>query len=184
MIFYKNLKKHKKTKEKNLEFSIFADGIEAEGGDLVAKPNQCKEFYNLTTEGGVLRTGLGFSTFEVPGSFEDYKTLHPVDLTAKIDEVCGIWLDRWFNPTADMFIYQILMTDSQHNIWGVSLVDEYNMVWLKTDKMTEPTTFQCAYRLDNEDTALFFSNCGMIRLSQHAEAIYEEIPALDRKSVV
>ncbi len=178
MIFYKNLKKHKKTKEKNLVFSIFGEGIDGDGNDLLSKPNECKVFYNLKVEDGNLSTGLGFSDLKVPSSVDDFDTLHAVDLTSTVDQVGGIWLDRWFNPDADMFIYQILMTDSANKIWGVALIDEYNKVWLKTQKMTAPVTFQCAYRLNNEDTALFFTNDGMMRLSQNAEAFYEGFPAL------
>lgn len=63
MIFYKNHKKHKKTEEKNLVFSIFANGLVSNQDDLVAKPNECKNFYNLTFCDGALKTGLGFKIF-------------------------------------------------------------------------------------------------------------------------
>ena len=48
MIFYKNLKKYKKTTEKNITFSIFKDGVISNEDDLISKPNECKTFYNFT----------------------------------------------------------------------------------------------------------------------------------------
>ena len=48
LIFYKNLKKHKKTTEKNITFSIFKDGVISNEDDLISKPNECKTFYNYT----------------------------------------------------------------------------------------------------------------------------------------
>ncbi|MBP3619756.1 MAG: hypothetical protein J6J24_03750 [Clostridia bacterium] len=178
MIFYKNKKSHKKTSEKNLIFSIFANGIVSDKADLSAKPNECKNCFNLSIVDGVLKTGLGFSDIEVPSSEQDYEATHSVNFASKIDKICGIWLDRWYNPDINKFVYQLLMTDSANKIWGLPLIDEYNMIWLKTNKMTSEPTFQCAFRLNDEDTALFFSNGGMIRLSQNSEALYENVPAM------
>ena len=57
LIFYKNLKKHKKTTEKNITFSIFKDGDISNEDDLISKPNECKTFYNYTIVDGALKTG-------------------------------------------------------------------------------------------------------------------------------
>ena len=57
-MFYENLKKFKKTTEKNLTFSIFESGVSSDADDSISKPTECKNFYNLTYNDGALKLGL------------------------------------------------------------------------------------------------------------------------------
>ena len=80
MIFYKNLKKHRKTAEKNITFSIFGNGVISNQDDLVSKPNECKECYNLVVSDGALKTGLGIKDYEVPEN-EQMENMHTFDFS-------------------------------------------------------------------------------------------------------
>lgn len=179
MIFYKNLKSHKKTKEKNLVFSIFANGVVSNEDDLVSKPNECKTFYNLSLVDGALKTGLGFKDFVVPATLEQPEVTHGFNFAEKIDEIQGVWLNRWYNTNIESFVYQILMTDSSNVVWGVPLIDAYEgFVWQISTKMQSTPTSYSRYRIANEDSALFFSADGMLYLAATAEGIYDNVPAL------
>lgn len=179
MIFYKNLKKHKKTEEKNLVFSIFANGLVSNQDDLVAKPNECKNFYNLTFCDGALKTGLGFKNFQVPASASDLETCHGFDFSSKMTAIKGIWMDRWYSTDTESYSYQLLMIDTDFVIYGVPLIDPYNgIVWSKSNKLSSYPTYFCLYRVDNEDASLFFSNEGMAYLAAYSEGIYDNVPAM------
>lgn len=179
MIFYKNLKKHKKTSQKDIVFSIFANGVVSNQDDLISKPNECKEFYNLSVSDGSLKTGLGFRDLQVPASADDLETCHGFDFAEKIDEIDGIWLDRWYNTDVEMYIYTLLMIDSEFVIWGVPLIDQYEgIVWSKSNKLTSYPTYECQYRIENTDCTLFFSEEGMLYLAAYGEGIYPDVPAL------
>jgi len=179
LIFYENIKKHKKTAEKNLMFSIFSDGVVSNKDDETTKPNECKAFYNLTISDGALKTGLGFKDFEAPISFDTPEATHPFLISEHIDEIGGIWLFRWFNKEVGRFIYEIFMTDSNHVIWGIPLEDEFEGdVWVKTRKLTSKPTFECQYRVNNVDGYYFFSENGMVVVAANGEEISENVPAL------
>lgn len=179
LIFYKNLKKHKKTSEKNLVFSIFGNGVVSNEDDLISKSNECKSFYNLSISDGALKTGLGFKDFEAPISYDAPDVTHPFLISDHIDEIGGIWLFRWFNPDVDRFIYEIFMTDSQNVIWGIPLEDEFEGdVYVKTRRLVSEPTFECQYRVNNVDGLYFFSNDGMVIVSATGEMIVEDVPAL------
>ena len=178
-MFYKNLKKHKKTKQKNLVFDIFANGLSNGKDDLLQKANQCKMFYNFSLSNGALQSGMGFKNFEAIASFDDLKTGHTFDIASKVDQICGIWLDRWFSEELDRYVYQILMLDSANKLWSVPLVDEYDgYVWTSSDKMTAKPLFSCAYRIDNKDAILFFTKNGMLHMNTSADGFYESVPPI------
>lgn len=178
-MFYKNLKKHKKTKQKNLVFDVFANGMSADKDSLLKKANQCKLFYNFAVKDGVLQSGLGFKDFEAVASLDDLKNGHTFDIASKVDEICGIWLDRWFSQDLDKYVYQILMLDSANKLWAVPLVDEYDgYVWTGSDKMTSKPLFGCSYRINNDDAVLFFTKDGMLHMSTSADGFYEDVPPI------
>lgn len=179
MIFYKNIKKHKKTKEKDIVFSIFGNGIVSNEDDLISNPNECKTFCNLSLCDGALKTGLGFRDLQVPASADNLEDCHGFNFAEKIDDIKGIWLDRWYSTDVEMYIYQLLMIDSKSVLWGVPLIDEFEgMVWSKSNKLSSFPTYQCQYRIDNEDCILFFSEEGMAYLAAYSEGIYTNVPAL------
>ena len=179
MIFYKNIKKHKKTSQKDIVFSIFANGVVSNQDDLVSKPNECKEYYNLTVNDGALKTGLGFRDLQVPASADDLENCHGYNFAEKIDEIDGIWLDRWYNSDIEAYVYNLLMIDSTNYLWGVPMIDEYEgIVWSKSNKLSSYPTFQCQYRIDNTDCTLFFTEEGMLYTAAYGEGFYPDVPAL------
>ncbi|MBE7076139.1 MAG: hypothetical protein E7375_03655 [Clostridiales bacterium] len=178
-MFYKNLKKHKKTTEKNLTFSIFEDGIKSKSDDSVSKPNECKLFYNISYNDGALKTGLGFQDLKVPASLDALDDLHTYDFSMLIDDIKSIYTERWYNTTYKTYIYQLLLLDGSYNLWSCSLIDQYDGAILqRTTRLNDLPTYQCVYRLDQTDVNLFFSNEGLIIIGQYYDAIFEEVPAL------
>ena len=181
MIFYKNNKKHKKTEEKNLVFSVFGNGIVKEVDDLIAKPNECKNFYNLTFKNGALKTGYGFKHLTAPSDKnlpeDQWHTFRFSDYVSKIDD---IWVNRWFNADINEFVYQILLyEDSTKLLYGVPMIDQYEgMLWKKTELIESYPTYECEFRLENQDGAMFFTNEGMVFLSQTISNKYEDVPAM------
>lgn len=177
MIFYKNLKKHRKTAEKNLTFSIFDEGV-SEKDDSVSKSAGCKNFYNLSYIDGALKTGLGFDDLHVPTSTDDLDDTHIYDIESKIDEICGVWLDRWFNTLYGEYVYQLIFMDSKNNLWNAPLVDVYfGYIWTLTDLLKSKPTSEIAYRIDNDDASIFFSNEGMVFLGRTEKELYPSVPA-------
>ncbi len=181
MIFYKNNKKHKKTEEKNLVFSIFSNGIVEDVDDLLAKPNECKTCYNLIFKNGALKTGLGFGHLKAPDTettpVEDWHMFNFEGyITSKIDD---IWLNRWFNTYTNQSYYQILFYESSTKLlYAIPLIDEYEGdIWERTDLIESYPTYECEYRIENEDAAIFFTAEGMVFLSQTGEKLYE-VPAM------
>lgn len=180
MIFYKNNKKHKKTEEKNLVFSIFGNGIVEEVDDLLAKPNECKSFYNLTFKNGALKTGFGFADLTAPDAEttpeENWHSFNFKNYVSKIDD---IYINRWFNENTNKFVYQILLyEDSTKLLYGIPMIDRYGgMLWKKTELIQSYPTYNCEYRLENQDGATFFTNEGMVFLSATTENIYD-VPAM------
>jgi len=179
LIFYKNKKKHKKVEEKNIVFSIFDDGIVTGVDDLVSKPVECKSFYNLSYNEGALKTGLGFRDLQVPASDENLTDCHSFDFSTKIDEICGVWMDRWFNNDYGKYAYQLIMSDSTHYLWGVPLIDSYNgHIWTKSDDLVSAPLNQCNYRINNQDCCLFFTAEGMLYLAPYALRFEDKVPPL------
>lgn len=179
MIFYKNLKEHKQTKEKDLVFSVFANGVVSNESDLIAKPTACKNMYNLQFSDGTLKSGIGFKDFRVPASADNLTDTHDFDFSTKIDEIVGIWNDRWYNPDAESYIYMLFMTDSSNVVWGVPIPDPYEgFVWEQSSKLTSTPTFECAYRIGDADCALFFAEGGMLLLGQSSNSLYTNVPAI------
>ena len=178
MIFYKNLKKHRNTEEKNLVFSIFSNGVVSLKDDSVVDPTECKDFYNLRVEDGALKTGLGFKDFSVPADKNDLDNQHPYNFASKIDEITGIWMAREFNDEIGYY-YQLLFTDSVNKLWLVPLIDEYDgIIWPKSIKLKSFPLFQCPYRINNKDANAFFTNEGMVYFESDGEGIYPDVPPL------
>lgn len=179
MIFYKNLKKHKKSTEKNLTFSIFDAGVMSGKDDQLKGANECKNFYNLSYVDGALKTGLGFQDLHVPASKENLKDLHTFDFGSKIDEIKGIWLDRWFQPYTNSYNYNLLLIDTNFKVWGVPLIDEYDgRIWTQSEDLQSFPTYQCPYRINGGDACLFFSNEGMVALTSVNSKLYTNVPPI------
>lgn len=180
LIFYKNKKKHKKTEEKNLVFSIFGNGVVEDVDDLLAKPNECKSCYNLTFKNGALKTGLGFDHFKAPDSqttpVENWHTFKFADYVSKID---GIWLNRWFNTDHNMFVYQLFFyEEASKKLYTIPLIDEFEGdIWERTGLIETYPTYECDYRIDNEDASVFFTDSGMVYLTAETHYKYD-VPAM------
>ncbi len=179
MIFYKNKKKYKPVEQKNLIFSVFENGLVSNKDDSVASPTQCKTFYNLSFTDGALKTGLGFKDFQVPSSIDDLKNCHSYNFAECIDEIDGIWLDRFFSDSIEAYYYQLLLMDSKFNVWCVPLIDDDDgFILKKSQRVKSFPTYQCAYRIDNKDCCLFFTEQGMIFLTGYSEGSYPDVPPI------
>ncbi len=172
MIFYKNLKKHKKITQKNLVFSIFDEGVVSNKDDQICEAGQCKNFYNLSYLDGALKTGLGFKDFEALASL-DSPERHLMDFS-KVGEIRGIWLNRWFNGTD--YSYNVYVINENLMLWCAGLVDELDgMVIMQYDLPGYPT-YQCPYRFNDKDASLFFTSGGMVAFLIEMNGIYPDVP--------
>lgn len=179
MIFYKNKKKHRTVKEKDLVFSVFQNGVETDKDDSILDANVCKNAYNLTFSDGALKTGLGFEDLKVPATLDDLETTHTINFGASMDEIHNLWLDRWFNTNTDKYYYQLLLIDEDNVLWGVILPDEFEgFIWKRCIRLQSKPTFGRNYRIDNEDSSIFFSQEGMVYLSYTTDAIYDNVPPI------
>ena len=180
MIFYKNLKKHRNTKEKNLRFSIFQKGVVTDKDESVLDGNVCTNAYNINFSDGALKTGLGFEDFSVPADRENVEECHTFNFASKMDEICYLWMDRWFNNDTNQYYYQLLMIDSSNSLYGVVVPDRYNgLVMKKTDRIEEKTlTYGRNYRIDNLDSSIFFTDQGMVYLTYTGEQVFTNVPAM------
>ena len=179
MIFYKNLKKHKALQEKDLVFSIFEDGLVTGKDDSVAKPAACKNFYNLSYGDGALKTGLGFRDLQVPSNTTNLEDCHSFNFASKMDEIDGIWMQRTYSNAFKEYSYVLLLIDSENKIWKADLIDDFDGYFSVRSQMLESyPTFQCVYRIDNEDGIAFFSNELMLYLTSNSEGYYANVPAM------
>ncbi len=179
MIFYKNLKKHKTTSEKNLVFSIFDDGVVSNVDDSVSQPAQCKEFYNLTYSDGALKTGFGFQDLRVPASYDDLENCHTFDFSTKMTEIDGLWFNRYFHGTEEIYHFQLLMIDADFKMYGVELMDTFNgFVFARTVYLESYPTCVYQYRINGGDGAVIFSNEGMVSLTTSSLGKWENVPAM------
>ncbi len=178
LIFYKNLKKHRKITEKNLVFSIFDQGVTSNKDDQVCDARQCKSFHNLTYLDGALKTGLGFKDFEVPASLDKPNERHKIDFSKKVDKVCGIWTNRWFYEDENAFSYNLYAIDTQNRLWGVVLIDELDGMLFQQYTLPSYPTLQCSYRINNKDASLFFTTGGMVAFLTDVNGIYKNVPPM------
>ena len=179
LIFYKNLKKHRKVEEKNIVFSIFENGVVSNVDDTVRKPAECKAFYNLSYQDGALKNGLGFQDLKVPASYENLDDCHGFDFSEKIDSINGMWVVRLYSNPHKQYAYQLFFIDSNFKLWGVPMVDEYEgHIWTRSKNLKSYPTFQCLYRIENEDCCVFFSEEGMLHFATLKDNIHANVPAL------
>lgn len=179
MIFYKNLKKNKKSQEKDLTFSIFANGLVSNQDDLISKPAECKSFFNFSFEDGSLKTGIGFKDLEVPATEQDIETCHTFNFAEKVDQINSLMVDRWYKSETGEYVYMLLFTDGNYQVWGVPLIDPYGgFVWVYATSLKSKPTFSCPYRINNVDSTIFFSNDGMLYLSNQINGLFVDFPAL------
>ncbi len=179
MIFYKNLKKHKPVEQKDLIFSVFEDGIVSNKDDSVAKPTACKNFYNLSYCDGALKSGLGFRDLQVPSLASDLENCHSFNFASKLDEIDGIWMQKAFQTSTNEYSYNLLLMDSAHKIWQCLLIDPTGgWVSMRSQSLKSFPTFQCIYRIADEDGMAFFSNEGMLYLTANSEGQYENVPSM------
>ncbi len=179
LIFYKNLKKHKKTTEKNITFSIFKNGVVSNEDDLISKPNECKTFYNFTLVDGALKTGLGFKDIEVPETEEDLTDVHNYDFSyVNITEIATIDTFRYKHLTDDVYYYHINIVDQNNKLWICAVIDDigYPVVKSNLDFSTILSTF--LYRINDYDCLLYFTPDGMIYSSAYETNLYINVPPL------
>ncbi len=180
LIFYKNIKKHQSTEEKNLVFSLFEDGMKSEIDDSVAGPNICKNFYNLSYSDGALKTGLGFKDLEVPSNTEDLETCHTYYCMPDfVDEIEGLWLDSYYSKDEGRYEYMLYFYASDKKLYEAYLIDTfYGMVFSTTDALTTYPFFQCHHKVGNQDCIVFFADDIMVSFCGPVEYNHTGTPAL------
>lgn len=178
-MFYENLKKFKKTTEKNLTFSIFESGVSSDADDSISKPTECKNFYNLTYNDGALKTGLGFKDLEVPTSVTDLKTTSVFDISAKVTKVSAIYLEKMFSEAYDMYVNQIMVLDSDFKVYGLPLLNlRNNYMVTRSDKLTAKPIFCTEYRVSNSDVVIFFTKNETAISGQTINAVCANVPPM------
>ena len=180
MIFYKNLKKHKKTVEKNITFSVFGEGVVSNEDDLISKPNECKTFYNFSPLDGALKTGLGFKVLNVPASEDDLENVHPFDLSSKtITEVRSIDYFRYLDIDDDCYYYHLVIKDQRDQIWTLLLIDVADGEPLsKSSLLFQNILATIPYRIGEYDCLLFFDSNGLIFSSAYTTQRFADVPPL------
>lgn len=182
LIFYKNIKNHKKTLEKNIVFSLFGDGVVSNEDDPIAKPNECKSFYNLCLNDGALKTGMGFQELQVPANTTDLETTHTFNLAGKsITKVKALLQHKWYNSTNKTYYYYVVIFAQDNKFYYGLMIDKLKgMLVTKSSKMpadVEPT-FICNYRIGAKDSVLAFTDSGMLYISPNLDSLIEGVPAL------
>ena len=179
MIFYKNLKKHRKTAEKNITFSIFGNGVISNQDDLVSKPNECKECYNLVVSDGALKTGLGIKDYEVPEN-EQMENMHIFDFSeVNITEIRGIDLFRYKNILLDKLYYNLNIIDQNDKIWICLPIDSLDGIpTAKTDMVLTGLLATYPYRVTDFDCILYFLPDGMVTASTYNVIKYDNVPPI------
>ena len=179
LIFYKNLKKHKKTTEKNITFSIFKDGVISNEDDLISKPNECKTFYNFTITDGALKTGLGFKDIEVPASESNLQTVHTYNMsTVGITEITAIDSFRYKHIEDDRYYYHINIVDQRGYLWICAVIDEIGYPIAKSNLGFSDLVSTSPYRINDYDCILYFVPSGMIYSSGYETEKYTNVPPL------
>ena len=179
MIFYKNLKKHKKTTEKNITFSVFGDGVISNEDDLISKPNECKYFHNFQVNDGALKTGLGFKDIEVPASEDDLETLHTYNLSlANLTEIKSLDSFRFKDIEDDRFYYHLNAVGQDDKIYICPLIDELGFPIAKSDVQLTGLVSSCPYRLQDFDCILYFVDAGMVYSSAYNTVVCSNVPTL------
>ncbi len=180
MIFYKNIKKHKATQEKNITFSVFGEGVTSNEDDLISKPNECKTFYNFSPLDGALKTGLGFKDLEVPESESDLDDVHPFNFSSKnITEIRTIDYFRYLDIEDDCYYYHLIIMDQQNQLWTLLLYDITDGEPLtKSALFYDGLVSTCTYRIDAYDCLLYFTETGMIYASAYLTEKFTNVPAL------
>ena len=180
MIFYKNLKKHRKVKQKNLTFSIFQNGVVTDKDDSVLMPTVCKNAYNVSFVDGALKTGLGFERFKVPADLDHLDENHTFNFEGKVDEIGHLWMDRWYNNNTNEYYYQLLFVDSENELYGIVVPDGYEgYIIPKSSKLVgKKIYFGRNYRIDNLDSSIFFTDKGMVYLTYSGEQVFANVPEI------
>ena len=179
LIFYKNLKKHKKTAEKDITFSVFGDGVVSNEDDLISKPNECKYFHNFNLNDGALKTGLGFKDIEVPATEDDLETLHNYDLTmTTITKIKSLDSFKFKDLQEDKIYYHLNIIDQNDKIWICALIDELGFPVGKSDVQLTGLVSSCQYRLEDFDCILYFVDDGMVYSSAYNTELCENVPTL------
>lgn len=176
---FKTIKHYKKSKERNIVFSIFSNGLVSDKDEQMAKPVECKNVYNLVFSGGALKTGLGFKELKIPSSESD-TTLHKITLTNSITSLHGMWINRFWSSSRAKFSYQLVFLDQAYNVWVVPVYDPYNgQMWSREGNMssiTTPPTNTLNICTESEDSFIFFTSGGMSWLGTSTEGFYQDVP--------
>ncbi len=177
-MFYKNLKKHKQTSEKNLIFSIFDDGVLSDKDDSITKPNQCKDFYNLSFCDGALKTGLGFSEIQVPSSADDLENTHVYSMPSKITKIEDIYFEKTFSSTMNDYVNEILVLNSDFKLYSLPMIDPYGYMETRCNVLTAKPIYVAQYRADTQDISVIFTKKEAAMCGALINGVLQNVPIL------
>lgn len=179
LIFYKNLKKHKKTTEKNITFSVFGEGVISNEDDLISKPNECKVFHNFTLNDGALKTGLGFKDMEVPSSRTEISNWHTFNFEASnITAIKDITMFRYRDSQNDIYYYHLYLVSQADQVWYCLLIDTTGgTVINKSTTLVSDLISVIKYRIDSSDCLMYYIPTGMLYLTGYGREFYQGVPA-------
>ena len=176
---FKTTKHYKKSKERDIVFSIFSNGLVSDKDEQMANPTECKNVYNLVYAGGALKTGLGFNELKIPASESD-KTMHRIRMVSSINNLYGMWMNRFWSNLNARFSYQLVFLDQTFQVWVVPVFDPYNgQMWARQGNMLElssPPTNTLNICTESEDSFIFFTPEGMSWIGTNSEGFFQNVP--------
>ena len=155
-MFYENIIKSKKTKEREFFYDMLSNSQKSEEDDSVLEFKQPKIVYNFVTENGALKTGYGFSALKMPESKSDLD--YETEIEVSGNEVKGLWKLNWFdnNSTFTDKYYVFYFNDNNKICYNNIFEHRYVPMVINTSYTELPS---CLYlRQGNEDSLLFSGN--------------------------
>ena len=176
---FRTIKHYKKSKERNIVFSIFSNGLVSDKDEQMTNPAECKSVYNLSLSGGALKTGLGFRELKIPASESD-TVMHGLVFVNTITSLHGMWLNRFWSRTRGKFSFQLMFLDQLYRVWVVPIFDAYNgQMWSREGNMSNisaPPSNVLNICTESEDSFIFFTPEGMSWLDTSSEGFYQNVP--------
>ena len=176
---FETIKHYKKSKERNIVFSIFSNGLVSDKDEQMAEPAECKNVYNLVYSGGALKTGLGFEELKIPASASD-NVMHKIRIVASITSLHGMWMNRFWSSVNSRFAYQLVFLDQTYQVWVVPIFDAYDgQMWARQGNMSNisaPPSNTLNICTESEDSFIFFTPEGMSWLGTSSEGFFQNVP--------
>ena len=155
-MFTKKKLRTRKTTEKEFEYNLFAQTVDAGNDDGLQKNASPKLSYNFITADGALQAGYGFTELKSPTSTTDVENESLVTLRGT--EIKSIWKLKWYNLSMDENYYYIFYYNNENLICYDNLFMQRFLTLTIENTFTE-VPYATHYR-SNSDDALLLSGEG------------------------